>query len=333
MVMKKELVLLVCIAMLAGCKDVQKSETGPPDREAVAEAPSGKVHPGKRIMELECYSCHDPKASMAKRIAPPMEAIKRHYIDSGVTKEEFTEDLIRWVNDPETETKMPGAHKKFGPMPYIPNPDDAVAQIADYIYDNELERPEWYEAHFQKAHRKGAAMRECNCFEYPEPEAQYSAIGLAYANEAKSLLGKHLKQAIQEKGTIGALRFCNVQATRITDSISLMRNAIIKRVSDKTRNPDNQANAMELQHIAAFKEMVTSKKNVEPIVQFQNGEVTVYYPITTNALCLQCHGTPERQVLGETLSVINTLYPEDKAIGYGENEVRGIWSINFESEK
>jgi hypothetical protein len=28
--------------------------------------------------------------------------------------------------------------------------------------------------------------------------------------------------------------------------------------------------------------------------------------------------------------MLQELYPDDKAIGYGENEVRGIWSIAFE---
>src|SRR5665811_471870 len=119
-------------------------------------------------MEQECYLCHDPKALMADRIAPPMEAIKRHYIDSNVTKEAFTESLIRWVNDPETATNIPGAHKKFGPMRYMPIPNDAVAQIADYIYDNELERPKGFDAHFQKTHSMGIGMGECGCFYYPD---------------------------------------------------------------------------------------------------------------------------------------------------------------------
>ncbi len=326
------MLLFAFIFALTSCKDAQKSKMKPLDDKVVTEEVQfSKKHPGKQIMEQECYICHDPKASMANSIAPPMESIKRHYIDSSITKEAFTKALIRWVNNPETATKMPGAHTKFGPMPYMPNPDDAVAQIADYIYDHELERPKWFDAHFQKAHKKGEGMRECNCFVYPEPEAQYGAIGLAYAKEAKALLDKNLKWAIQEKGTVGAVRFCNIEAAKLTDSISMMKNVIIKRVSDKTRNPGNRANVIELQHIASFKEMVASKEKIEPIVQIENNEVNVYYPITTNALCLQCHGEPDKQILPETLTALKSLYPEDKAVGYGENEVRGIWSISFDS--
>lgn len=329
--MRTYIILLAFIVALASCKDAPKSKIEPLEQKVVAaEVQSSKTHQGKHIMQQECYTCHDPKASMANRIAPPMEAVKRHYIDSNTTKEEFTEALISWVNDPQTETKMPGAHTKFGPMPYLPNPESDIAQIADYIYDNELERPEWYDGHFQKTHKKGKGMRQCDCFDNPEPEVQFGAIGLVYAKEVKAILSKNLKQAIQEKGTVGAIRFCNMEATMLTDSISMMKNAVIKRVSDKTRNTGNQANALELQHIASFKEMVASNEKIEPIVEIEYDEVKVYYPITTNTLCLQCHGKPDKQILPETLSALKSLYSNDRAVGYKENEVRGMWSINFD---
>jgi hypothetical protein len=107
---------------------------------------------------------------MVDRIAPAMEAIKRHYIDSSITKEEFTEALIRWVDDPETEKKMPGAHKNFGPMPYMPKPVDAVTLIAEYMYDYELERPDWFDAHFQEVHKNRIGMGKCKCFTIQESE-------------------------------------------------------------------------------------------------------------------------------------------------------------------
>lgn len=331
--MKRYLTFLVLILMFTGCKDGKKSKMEPTENSTATEsAKAEKQHIGKRIMEQECYGCHDPKATMVYRIAPPMEAIKRHYIDSSVTKEEFTEALIRWVNDPETKTKIPGAHRKFGPMPYMPNPDDAVAQIADYIYDNELERPEGFDAHFQKAHKKGIGMQECNCFDYPDAEELYASTGLDYAKEAKTQLGENLTQAIQEKGIARAIGFCHSEATKLTDSISIMKNAIIKRVTDKPRNPNNLANTEELKHIASFKKSLVSGKEIEPIVYLDKEEVSFYYPITTNTLCLQCHGTPNKQILPETLKILKSLYPKDMAIGYKENEVRGIWSITFDTD-
>ncbi|SHJ35115.1 Tll0287-like domain-containing protein [Pseudozobellia thermophila] len=330
--MKNSIIVLVSALLLVNCKESQKDKVDKTDgQEVVERAPTAKVHSGKLLLEKECYICHDPKASMADRIAPPMEAIKRHYIDSNTTKDEFTKALILWVNDPETESKVPTAHAKFGPMPYMPNPDHAVAQIADYLYDNEIERPDWFDEHFEKVHKPGMAVGECGCFGDYDFEQEYAAIGLAYAMEAQAELGKNLKKAIQEKGIVEAIKFCNVEAIPLTDSVSVMNNAIIKRVSDKVRNPKNQANDEELGYIADFKKAIASGKEVSPIVKVNGKEVDFYYPITTNALCLQCHGKPNEQIQPETLATLKNLYPNDKAIGYGANEVRGIWSINFDA--
>jgi len=331
--MKKYSVAISIILLLISCKNSQKSDIEPLDDYSVStQNQTIKTHPGKKILEQECYMCHSPKASMTNRIAPPMEAIKRHYIDSTTTKDEFTEALMQWVNDPQTESKMPSAHKRFGPMPYMPNPGDAVAQIAHYLYDNEIERPKWYDAHFEKAHKDGVEKGECNCFDYEEPEKEYSAIGLALAMEAKAELSRNLKNAIQEKGTIGAINFCNTKATVLTDSISMMKNAIIERISDKPRNLENQANDVELGYIENFKKMLSSGDDMTPIVNVNDGEVKFYYPITTNALCLQCHGKPNEQIQAETLATLKNLYPADQAIGYDVEEIRGIWSINFDVE-
>jgi uncharacterized protein (UPF0335 family) len=49
-------------------------------------------------------------------------------------------------------------------------------------------------------------------------------------------------------------------------------------------------------------------------------------------MCLKCHGTTDKQMERETYSKIKELYPNDKAIGYDVNEVRGIWSISFDKE-
>jgi hypothetical protein len=50
-------------------------------------------------------------------------------------------------------------------------------------------------------------------------------------------------------------------------------------------------------------------------------------------MCLKCHGTPGQEIQTETLKRIQQLYPNDKAIGYGVNEVRGMWSITFNTNE
>lgn len=327
----KFLTYFVFVIIFVSCNDGKQTEKEPVEKTSDKHLTEVvKSHPGKKFLENECYICHNPKSSQASMIAPPMMAIKQHYIDSSTTREAFTEDLIRWVNDPETKTRMPGAHKRFGAMPYLPYPDEALKQVADYIFDNDLEKPDWLDAHFQKVHGKGIALANCECMLFEDGQTDYTDIGMEYALAAKTALGKKLMKAIQTSGTVGAVSFCNLEALKLTDSISVMKNAIIKRVSDKPRNVKNRANTEELGYIELFKRMVASDDGVKPIINVADGEVDFYYPITTNAMCLQCHGKPEKQIGIETLAMLKERYPEDMAVGYDVNEVRGIWAIKFD---
>lgn len=327
----KFLTYIVIAIMFVSCKDGKQTEKGSTHETSDNHTTEvTKSHPGKKFLENECYICHNPKTTQANMIAPPMMAIKLQYIDSNTTKEAFTEALIRWVNDPETKTKMPSAHKRFGAMPYLPYQDEALKQVADYIYDNDLEKPDWFDAHFQKAHSKGKGLAEYDWMTFEDDQIDYTDKGMEYALAAKTALGQNLMKAIQKGGPVGAVSFCNVEALKLTDSISVMKNAIIKRVSDKPRNPKNAADTEELRYIELFKRMVASEEDIKPVVNVSDGEVDFYYPITTNAMCLQCHGKPEEQIGTETLSLLKKRYPEDRAVGYDVNEVRGIWAIKFD---
>lgn len=162
---------------------------------------------------------------------------------------------------------------------------------------------------------------------------KYSEIGFNYAITTKQTLGKNLTGAIMEGGTEHALHFCNIQAMPLTDSMSRMHNATIKRVSDKPRNPDNAANVKELEQIEHYKALVAegkTGKDIQPNVEIEGDKVHFYYPVLTNEMCLQCHGVKNEVVKPETLALLADLYPNDKATGYGDNEVRGIWSIIFD---
>lgn len=164
-------------------------------------------------------------------------------------------------------------------------------------------------------------------------DPSYAQIGLDIAFKTKAQLGKNLMGTMKEKGAVEALQFCNIKAIPLTDSMATVHQAIIKRVSDKTRNPNNKANEVELKNIEHFKSALANKEEIKPIVEKINDSVNFYYPIVTNAMCLQCHGNPEKDLNPELLTSLSNLYPNDEALGYTENQVRGIWSIQFKNNK
>ncbi|MBU2928313.1 Tll0287-like domain-containing protein [Winogradskyella psychrotolerans] len=333
--MKKIIGLLFIATFLVSCNSGKKEND--PYSKATKEIVS-KDHPGKKLMETNCYICHSATAGQNDRIGPPMIAIKKHYINSKTTKEEFTSAMQAWIKNPnEADAKMPGAVKQYGVMPKQYFPKETIAQISEYMFDFGIEQPEWFENHFneERGNSKGIGNGQGKKLGMKQTKTNFEDLpygerGLKYALATKAILGKNLMSSIQNKGVLEALAFCNEQAYPLTDSMSVVHNALIKRVSDKPRNPNNKANSEELEYINAFKKVVANNEEAIPIVKESEDQVRVYYPITTNTMCLQCHGKPNETLNETTLVKIKNLYPTDKAIGYTINEVRGIWSITYD---
>ncbi|WP_310993891.1 Tll0287-like domain-containing protein [Aequorivita marina] len=330
---------LVSGLLIMSCNtNTRKTYTAMAESTANIKMEAHQEHPGKNLMVNNCYMCHNPKTAQEDLIAPPMIAVKKHYIQEETTKEGFVNAMVAWSKSPSKSlSKMPGAVKKFGLMPYQFYPENTIRQIADYMYEYNIEEPTWFEAHYSKMHGKHAENKgnmknrkaeksEANGAADTKP-AQTRGMEIAKATQAA--LGKNLMGQVKKNGVIAALEFCNIEAMPITDSMATAHKAQIKRVTDKARNPENQANTTQLQYIEDFKKQVAAGGEVQPIV-IEKEEVTEFYaPIITNAMCLKCHGTPEKELESLTLNKINELYPHDAATGYSVNEVRGMWSIQF----
>jgi hypothetical protein len=347
----KYLLLITLFLGLFSCKDSPKSANQDLDKTSKTKLLADQSILGKELLEKECYTCHNPKTPHQELIAPPMIAIKRHYLKETTSRDEFVKEIMTWVKDPNKEnSKMPGALNKFGIMPYQTFPDETILQIAEYLYDNEIETPDWFQNRMGrgkgkgKGQGKGSRMENCSADCMGKAKGQckhmqqaasdtlekFKKLGKKYASASKAALGKKLIAAIAKNGPDGAVEFCNTNALPLTDSLSLAYGAKIRRVTDKPRNPLNKASNRELIHIARFKEKLVTGNALKPVLDLnEDGQVNFYSPIITNAMCLQCHGKPEVQITTSTLSRLDKIYPEDKARGYQENEVRGIWAISF----
>ncbi len=153
--------ILFSVLLFVSCNTINRNEyLAKAESSEFPEMRIAQEHPGKKLMENNCYACHNPKSTEEALIAPPMVAVKMHYISEDTSKEEFIDAMIDWSKNPSNEkSKMHGAIKKFGLMPYQFYPVNTIRQIAIYMFDNEVEKPEWFEAHYNKMHGDGPRMK------------------------------------------------------------------------------------------------------------------------------------------------------------------------------
>jgi hypothetical protein len=163
-------------------------------------------------------------------------------------------------------------------------------------------------------------------------EVAYLDLGMKYVQQTQQVLAKNLVHQINTNGTVKAFSYCSAEAYPLTDSMATALNAQIKRVSDQPRNPANRANEKEANYIENAKETLLAGGKIKPEVHEMDDKMVGYYPILTNGLCMQCHGNKTTQISSETMAAIQETYPEDKAIGYLVNELRGIWVVEMNKQ-
>jgi len=276
---------------------------------------------GFDILDSNCFSCHNIDKDKVEMIAPTMASVKLAYSENN-SKEGFIEDLANFVSEPNAEkAKMHKEIKKYGLMPKMGYSKEQLIAVAEYLYSQNIESEKWYVESYSNEKKKYKAIKS---------EVSYLEKGQKLAMKTKSTLGKNLMGTIKKKGTDEALTFCNLKAYSLVDSMATLLNASITRVSDKPRNANNEAIGEELVYIKKAKDLLKNGEKIKAQIKEKDGKMLAYYPIMTNKMCLQCHGEVNTQIKESTMTLINKFYPEDKATGYKENELRAIWKIVFE---
>ena len=157
--MIKHLILLLLISgLFFSCnekkKDLTRLDSDNPVKQSNIESE------GYELMKTQCYICHSvSSASHDDIIAPPMAAVKMRYSRSYRTKESFVEAVSTWALDPKPENAiMRGAVNQFNVMPKQVFKKEDLEKIALYMYENELEVPEWFAEHEKEMHGQGRGM-------------------------------------------------------------------------------------------------------------------------------------------------------------------------------
>lgn len=154
------------------------------------------------------------------------------------------------------------------------------------------------------------------------------------AKQAISVFGAELKSelmsAMKAGGTVNAISVCNTSAMDISAEISREKNMNLSRVSLKNRNPANAANNWQSKVLLSFEKRQAQGEDPQSLAwqeiteTDQGTEFRFMKAIPTGGLCLQCHGATLAPEVSEKLA---DLYPQDKATGYREGDIRGAFVV------
>ncbi len=162
----------------------------------------------------------------------------------------------------------------------------------------------------------------------PEQLQQRADESRAVAEEFGNRLKGELQAAIQAGGPVAALSVCKDKAPAITAEMSRKYGWKVYRTSLKPRNiaPD----AWETRVLKEFDRRRADGEDPKNMEFFAVGDIDgiAYFrymkALPTAPLCLSCHG---KQIPEPVQRKLNELYPNDRAVGYEANEIRGGFSI------
>ena len=145
-----------------------------------------------------------------------------------------------------------------------------------------------------------------------------------------------LLQMVQEeieKGSYhGAIAACNDKAPKMAAAASQNTGWAIRRVSLKNRNPKAVPDAWEQAALEDFDRRRAAGENgamlekAEIVAEGDKRTRRYMKALPTQGLCLNCHGT-EDKIDAKVKARLTELYPNDKATGYSEGQIRGALTV------
>lgn len=139
-----------------------------------------------------------------------------------------------------------------------------------------------------------------------------------------------LNDEIAKSGPEGAIPVCRDMAPKMAKEIGASTGWQLKRVTLKARNPQRatpdaweRATLEEFDRRAAAGENPSKLEKGELVEQADGTRAFRYAKaLPTQPLCLNCHG-PENKLTPAVKARLTEHYPQDRATGYSEGQIRG----------
>lgn len=159
-----------------------------------------------------------------------------------------------------------------------------------------------------------------------ELTAKGETMAISILSQVQSQFQSKLMQAIDSAGLSGALEYCQLNASDLVKQFDDSLGVKITRVSNRTRNPADSIQGFQKEVYGAYQ--YAGQELPLQIQELDKEYLIATKPIMINTgLCLNCHGKPGQELSLELHEKIKSLYPQDSAINYQMNDMRGMWSL------
>lgn len=204
-----------------------------------------------------------------------------------------------------------------------------VAKVAETVKTEEASKTESASVATQEEAPKAEVVTE----KQVQPEVDQAAL-IQKSKEAMKAMGGQLKgelqAAVKAGGPVAALSVCNEKAPAIASAVSQEKNVSISRVSLKNRNPDNAPNEWQTAVLNDFESRKAAGESADKLFHAEvvedNGQKQFRFmkAIAAGKACLTCHG---EEIKPEITAKLNEVYPDDKATGFKEGDLRGAFVV------
>jgi hypothetical protein len=133
-----------------------------------------------------------------------------------------------------------------------------------------------------------------------------------------------LLAAMSNGGPAKAIEVCSKLAPKLAKDVGEQHHVSIGRTAIRLRNESNRP--------PAWAEPLLKDLPTKPVVQdLENGRTGVLFPILLKVQCLTCHG-PDDKIAAEIRAELARLYPNDKATGFQEGDLRGWFWVEVPAD-
>jgi len=142
--------------------------------------------------------------------------------------------------------------------------------------------------------------------------------------ELRQALLTRLTAELTQGGALTALSACHDAAPEITRRVLITEGIEVGRTSHRLRNIHNRPPEWAADHVADAAGRPAA--DVQPLIVDLGDRVGVLRPIPTLAMCTTCHG-PDDRISPDIQETLTALYPDDRATGFSEGDLRGwMWA-------